>query len=93
MIPIRQDVSAINLAHILMKRVYATTGIPGSVLSDRDPKFPSEFWAKVLKQLKTKELLTTSFHPRMDGGVEGKHGIINITMRTLVDSKQSNLLE
>ena len=93
MIPIKYETTAVELAAIFVERVYATTGIPETVLSDRDPKFTLEFWVEVLRLLRTKELLTTSFHPRTDGGVEGKHGIINIAMRTIVDSQQSNWLD
>lgn len=90
MVPIRHDIDAPGLAEVFVERIDPTTGIPETVLSDRDPKFTSAFWTAVVQLLQTTQLLTTSFHPRTDGGVEGKHGIINIAMRTIVDSKQSN---
>ena len=77
MIPFCHDVTAIDHALIFIKSVFATTGILDTVLGDQDPKFTSDFWVEILKQLKTMELLTTWFCPRTDDGIEGKHGVIN----------------
>ena len=37
--------------------------------------------------------MSTAFHARTDGGIEGKHRVINMAMTTLVDTKQSNWVE
>lgn len=93
LVPIRHDITAEELALVFMQRVYPTTGIPESVLSDRDSKFTSQVWAAVMKQLPTRVLMTTSFHARGNGGIEGKHRILNMAMRTIVDSRQSNWID
>ncbi len=45
-IPTRTDVSAKELATLFVNEIvcYRGHGIPKSIISDRDPRFVSEFW-------------------------------------------------
>ena len=93
MVPIKHDVSAEDLARIFVEKIYPVTGIPESVLSDRDARFTSAFWTAVVKQLPMEGLMTTAFHPRGNGGIEGKHRIVNMAMSAIVDVRQQNWVE
>ena len=46
-------------------------GVPISIESDRDSRFTSQFWQSFQKQIGSKILLSTTYHPQMDGKSEG----------------------
>jgi hypothetical protein len=46
------------------------TGIPRIIISDRDPKFTSEFWTGLHSMLGTKLAFSTAYHPQTDGLAE-----------------------
>jgi hypothetical protein len=43
-IPIKTTHKATNIAEIYMKEVASIHGVPKAIVSDRDPKFTSNFW-------------------------------------------------
>ena len=45
-------------------------GLPGELITDRDPKFLSKFWAKLFTRLGVKLLYSTAYHPQTDGSSE-----------------------
>ncbi|MBW0524738.1 hypothetical protein O181_064453 [Austropuccinia psidii MF-1] len=42
-------------------------GVPKIIISDRDPKFTSEFWTNLYDMLGTKLAFSTAYHPQKDG--------------------------
>jgi len=42
-------------------------GVPITIISDRDPKFVSNFWKSLQGALDTKLNLSIAFHPQTDG--------------------------
>ncbi|MBW0567385.1 hypothetical protein O181_107100 [Austropuccinia psidii MF-1] len=49
----------------------STCGVPNIIISDRDPKFTSEFWTNLYDMLGTKLAFFTAYHPQTDGLAEG----------------------
>ena len=93
MIPVTDTADAEYLAKVFVEKIYPTTGIPETVLSDRDARFTSLFWTAVVKALPMEGLMTTAFHPRGNGGIEGRHRIVNMAMSAIVDVRQQNWVE
>jgi hypothetical protein len=70
LVPIRTTTTASELAWIYIREIVRLHGLPLSIVSDRDSKFTSRFWCETHKVLGAKLLMSTSFHPQMDGASE-----------------------
>jgi hypothetical protein len=56
-------------------------GLPKSIISDHDPKFTSEFWKEIFKQLNVQRMMTTAYHPQADGLSERRNQTVEIAIR------------
>jgi transposase InsO family protein len=74
--------TAVNWAEALLERLLiADWGIPEGIISDRDPKFISEFWRTLFNKLGTKLLMSTAYHPQTDGQSERTNQTVEIALR------------
>lgn len=69
-VPTKHTVTATELAHLFIKEIFRLHGVPQTIVSDRDPKFTSEFWTTVFNRLGTKLAMSTAYHPQTDGQTE-----------------------
>jgi hypothetical protein len=51
-----------NVAYIYMKEVSILHGVPKEIVSDKDPKFTSNFWKYFFKGFGTNLNLSTAYH-------------------------------
>nr|GFC96687.1 putative reverse transcriptase domain-containing protein [Tanacetum cinerariifolium] len=56
-----------KLARIYLKEVVTRNGIPVSIISNRDPRFASNFWRTLQNALGTRLDMSTAYHPKTDG--------------------------
>nr|GFD05455.1 reverse transcriptase domain-containing protein [Tanacetum cinerariifolium] len=68
--PIRETDSMDKLAKIYLKEVVTKHGIPVSIISDRDPRFASNFWRSLQNALGTRLDISTAYHPKTNGQSE-----------------------
>nr|GEW08671.1 putative reverse transcriptase domain-containing protein [Tanacetum cinerariifolium] len=68
--PIRETDPMDKLARIYLKEVVTRHGIPVSIISDRDPRFASNFWRSLQNALGTRLDMSTAYHPETDGQSE-----------------------
>ncbi|RVW36977.1 Transposon Tf2-11 polyprotein [Vitis vinifera] len=55
-----------SLAKLYIQEIVRLHGIPVSIVSDRDPKFTSQFWQSLQRALGTQLNFSTAFHPQTD---------------------------
>ena len=67
LVPTTTMVTARGVAWLIMKEVMRLHGIPESIVSDRNTKFTSIFWKELHRLMGSKLLMSTAFHPQMDG--------------------------
>lgn len=82
--PTTDNVTAQQLATIFYRAVFRFHGIPTSIVSDRDPKFTSEFWRAYHKRLGTKLNMSTSRHAQTDGQTERANQTLEDMLRAYV---------
>ena len=67
-----KDVNARKFVQQFINEVVRLHGLPQKIISDRDPRFTSEFWQQVFKEMKVQLATTTANHPEADGQSENR---------------------
>ena len=65
--------TAVDVAQLFFEHVVCKFGMPKKIVSDRDPRFLSDFWTALMARLETKVGLSSSYHPQIDGQTERFH--------------------
>ncbi|CAA7028486.1 unnamed protein product [Microthlaspi erraticum] len=60
----------IDILFLAVREIVRLHGVPASIVSDRDPRFTSEFWRAFQAEMGTKVHLSTAYHPQTDGQSE-----------------------
>jgi len=63
LVPTKTGVTAEETAWLFVDNVVKHHGLPGDIVSDRDPRFTGLFWSTLCSLLGTKQNLSTAFHP------------------------------
>ena len=58
------------LGKLYVKEIVRLHRVLLSIVSDRDPRFTSQFWQSLQKALGTEIRLSSAFHPQIDGQLE-----------------------
>lgn len=69
-IPLPGTASSQDLAKVFLAQIWRIHGLPLDIVSDRDAKFTSSFWASLMELLDIKLRMSTAFHPQTDGQTE-----------------------
>jgi hypothetical protein len=88
-IPLKTTHRAADVADIFLKEVARLHGIPKTIVSDRDPKFTSNFWKGLFKGFRTNLNFSIAYHPESDGHTERVNRVIEDMMRMYVMDKPS----
>jgi hypothetical protein len=72
-----------------MKEIARLHGVPKAIVSDRDPKFTSNFWKGLFKGFGTNLNFSTTYHPQIDGKIERVNQVIEDMLRMYVMDKPS----
>ncbi|RVW81235.1 Transposon Ty3-G Gag-Pol polyprotein [Vitis vinifera] len=74
-----------SLAKLYIQEIVRLHGIPVSIVSDRDPKFTSQFWQSLQRALGTQLNFSTAFHPQTDEKIQ----LIKEKLKTAQDRQKS----
>lgn len=85
-VPTTTGLNAKGFATLFVKHVACRYGLPKTIISDRDPRWTSDFWKEVAKILQVGMLLSSSHHPQHDGQTE----IVNRQLETMLRAYVSN---
>ncbi|MBW0511728.1 hypothetical protein O181_051443 [Austropuccinia psidii MF-1] len=66
-LPCHNEDTVMDIALLFWNNIICTCGVPRIIISDRDPKFTSEFWTNLYEMLGSKLELSTAYHPQKDG--------------------------
>ncbi|MBW0572177.1 hypothetical protein O181_111892 [Austropuccinia psidii MF-1] len=69
-LPCQKEDTAMNTALLFWNNIISSCGVPKIIISDRDPKFTSEFRTNLYDMLGTKLEFFTAYHPKTDGLAE-----------------------
>ncbi|XP_073133837.1 uncharacterized protein [Henckelia pumila] len=69
-LPVRNNFSMNQYAELYIREVVRLHGVPARIVSDRDPRFTSNFWKSLHNGLGTKLAFSIAFHPQTDGKSE-----------------------
>ena len=80
---------ASNIFDIYMREISRLHGIPKTIVSDRDPKFTSNFWKGLFNGFGTNLNFSTTYHPESDGQTKRVNQVIEDMLRMCVIDKPS----
>jgi hypothetical protein len=93
LIPVNIMTKASELVSLYVKDVAHLHGLPDSIVSNRDSKFMSMFWGESHQILGTKLLMSTSFHPQIDGVSKRVNRSVGQILQTLILLNQSDWVD
>ena len=83
-IPCTTGLTAEEFAELFVRHIVCRFGLPDSIISDRDPRWTSDFWKGVARFLKTKMALSSAHHPQHDGQTEILNRLLTTMLRAYV---------
>lgn len=72
---------------------FADYGPPTGIVSDRDSLFTSKFWTALCFYMRTKQRMSTAFHPQTDGQTERQNQSLEHFMRCFVNERMDDWAE
>jgi transposase InsO family protein len=84
LLPCRDSTTAQDAACLYFKHAYPTYGLPKKIISDRDPRFTSNFWQTLCGLLKIDLAMTTAYHPQADGQAEKTNQTVETALRCII---------
>ena len=88
--PCCKTITAPQLAQLFIDKVFVRFGMPTSIVSDRDPRFTSNFWRAFVKLLGTSLAMSTAYHPQSDGQTERMNRTMEDMLRGFVGPRQDD---
>jgi hypothetical protein len=85
-IPCTTTITGPGIAQLYLQNVYPWFGLPSRVISDRDPRFTSQFGKALTMKLGINRNISTAFHPQTDGLSERKNQWIEQYLRMVTSA-------
>jgi len=82
--------TAVDVADSFFTNIFKHHGLPDSIVSDRDSKFTSEFWKRLMELCGIKLKMSTSRHPQTDGASEIMNRMVENYLRCYCSYNQDD---
>lgn len=92
-IPTTTGLTAEDFGRLFVHRIVSRFGIPESIICDRDPRWTSDFWKSVAKELKSTMLFSSAHHPQTDGQTEILNKYLETMLRAYVRGDKTDWVE
>jgi len=86
-IPLGHPYTAESVARVFFAEIVRLHSIPTSIVSDRDPMSTSAFWKALFAASGSKLLMSSAFHPQMDGQTEAVNKAIGMYLRCMIGDR------
>ena len=86
-IPVNSIYKTDAIAKIFKKDIFKLHGFPKEIVSDKDPKFTSNFRKGLFSYLGTKMKFNIAYHPQIDGQTERVNPVLEDMVRMYVMGK------
>jgi len=90
LVPTFKTATSATAAGNFVASVFCDVGLPDTLVSDRDPRFTSEFWAALHAALGTSLIFGSSHHHNTNSRTERVNGVIADVLRSFVDGCQDD---
>ena len=87
---VTDTMDAAEMAELLYNELECRFGPPSGIVSDRDSRITSQFWADLCHYTVVKRKLSTAFHPQTDGQSEILNRIVENYLRAFTNLEQMN---
>src|SRR3954466_7995198 len=85
-LPVKETISASQLADLYVSRIVSLHGIPLEISSDRGSLFTSTFWDSFQEAMGTHLSFSTAYHSQSQGQVERVNQVLKDMLRSCVIS-------
>ena len=82
--------TAVDVADSFFTNIFKHHGLPDSIVSDRNSKFTSEFWKRLMDLCGIKLKMSTSRHPQTDGASEIMNRMVENYLRCYCSYNQDD---
>ena len=76
-----------------MWQIFARTGIPNQILTDRGTQFTSKAMKELCELLGVQHIKTTPYHPQCNGVIERMHRTLKSAIKKSIESKKDWVLQ
>ncbi|KAJ9515650.1 hypothetical protein QJQ45_002714 [Haematococcus lacustris] len=90
LIPTTTTAAAHDTARLFFDHIFKHHGLPEAIISDRDPKFTSDFWTSLFHLTGTRLLLSSAYHPQTDGQTERANRTVEDMLRPYVNDHKTD---
>src|SRR5580692_3801331 len=89
-LPCKTTITGEGIALLYLQHLFPWFGTPAKVISDRDPRFTSNFAKALTKKLGITQNISTAFHPQTDGLTEWKNQWVEQYLRLYTSARQDD---
>ncbi|MCO5591356.1 hypothetical protein L7F22_045338 [Adiantum nelumboides] len=88
-IPVKKTIKPDHLARLFVSQFFRLHGMPETIVSDRDPKFPSLFCKAIWENIGTRLQFSSSYHAQTDGQSEIANSVVLDLLKSYISDQKT----